>query len=117
MTIIWCIPKIQQTLGMVELVCSTNILSQLRSEMICPSMKSIVIELNFGRKSFSLQCYIEVQPLLSSKYFFQTLQIYIPKSKTKIHARPFLLVILTTQLRREGKLKIFKFTKPFSTDS
>ena len=33
-----CIPKIQQTLGMVELVCSPKILSQLRSEMICPSM-------------------------------------------------------------------------------
>ena len=26
------------TLGMVELVCSIKILSQLRSEMICPSM-------------------------------------------------------------------------------
>ena len=38
MTILLCIPKIQQTLGMVELVYSTKILSQLRSEMICPSM-------------------------------------------------------------------------------
>ena len=60
--------------------------------------ESIVIELNFRRKKFYLQCYIEVLPLvlpvLSSMYFCQTLQIYIPKSKTKIHTRPFLLVIL-----------------------
>ena len=59
---------------------------------------SIVIELNFGRKSFSLQCYIEVLPLViplpSPKYSCQILQIYVPKSKTKIHTRPFLLVIL-----------------------
>ena len=32
--------------------------------------------------------------LQSSKYSCQTLQIYIPKSKTKIHTRPFLLMIL-----------------------
>ena len=82
--------------------------------------ESIVIELNFSRKRFSLQRYIEVlplvMPLLSSKYSCQTLQIYIPKSKTKIHTRPFSLVILmathisgglmTTQLLRVGKLKI-----------
>ena len=83
--------------------------------------ESIVIELNFWqKKGFSLQCYIEVLPLviplLSSTYSCHTLQIYIPKSKTKIHTRPFLLVILmatpssgglmATQLRRVGKLKI-----------
>ena len=28
------------------------------------------------------------------EYSFRTLQIYIPKAKTKIHTRPFLLVIL-----------------------
>ena len=38
MTTLLCIPKIRQTLGMVELVWSINILSQLRSEMISPSM-------------------------------------------------------------------------------
>ena len=55
-----------------------------------------MFELNFGRKKLSLQCYIEVLPLviplLSSTYYFQSLQIYF--SNTKIHTRPFLLVIL-----------------------
>ena len=81
--------------------------------------ESIVIELNLAEKRFSLQCFIEVLPLVitlrSSKYSYQTSQIYIPKSKT-IHTRSFLLVILmathssgglmATQLRRVGKLKI-----------
>ena len=75
-----------------------------------------------------LQCYIEVLslviPLQSSTYSCQTLQIYIPKSKTKIHTRPFLLVILmatlssggpmATQLRRVGKLKIWPCTRTMS---
>ena len=82
--------------------------------------ESIVIELNFGRKTFFFAVLIEVLPLviplLSSTYSCQTLQIYFPKSKTKMNTRPFLLVILmathssggpmATQLRRVGKLKI-----------
>ena len=55
-----------------------------------------------AEKSFSLQRYIEVLPLviplLSPKYSCQTLQIYIPKLKTKIHTR-FLLA--TTSEGRE----------------
>ena len=87
----------------------------------------IEIKFNFVSESFSLQCYIEVLlldiPFLSSKYSCQTLQIYIPKSKTKIHTRPFLLVILmaahssgglmATQLWTVGKLKILQVHKTF----
>ena len=94
----------------VRLFCKNALPIKIRNDL------SIVIELNFGRKSFSLQCYIQVLPLviplLSSKYSCQTLQI----SKTKIHTRPFFLVILmathssggpmAAHLRRVGKLKI-----------
>ena len=51
MTRLLCIPKIQQTLDVVELVCSIKILSQLRSDDLSFD-ESIVIELNFDSKKF-----------------------------------------------------------------
>ena len=106
---------------MAELVCSikNSLPVKIRNDLSFD--ESIVVELNFGRKKgFSLQGYIEVLPLiiplLSSRFFCPILRIYIPKSKTKIHTRPFLLVILmathssgslkVTQRQRVGKWKI-----------
>ena len=83
--------------------------------------ESIVVELNFSRKMFFFTVLYRspafgVIPLLSSRYSCPILRIYIPKSKTKIHTRPFLLVILmathssgglkVTQRQRVGKWKI-----------
>ena len=73
--------------------------------------ESIVVELNFGRKRFSLQCCMEVLPLiiplLSSRYSCPILRISIPKSKTKIHTRPLLLVILMAT-HSSGGLKVIQ---------
>ena len=78
--------------------------------------ESIVIELNFGRKKFFFTVLPLIIPLLSSGFSWSLLRIYIPKSKRKIHTRPFLLVILmathssgglkVTQRQRVGKWKI-----------
>ena len=83
--------------------------------------ESIVVELKFGRKKYSLLFYIELLlvtiPLLNSKIFCQNLKLYIQTSKLKILLEFFLQVILmhtpsfgglmVTQIRKAQKLKNF----------
>ena len=83
-TILLCIPKIQQTLGMVELVCSIKILSQLiRNDLSFD--ESIVIKLNFGRK----------------KCFFTVLY----RSPAFIHTSPEFKVFLSNFINLYSKIK------------
>ena len=60
--------------------------------------ESIVVELKFGRKNYSLMSYIELLlltiTLLSSNFFCQTLNNYFQKSKLKIPLQYFLQGIL-----------------------
>ena len=83
--------------------------------------ESIVIELKFGRKKYSLLFYIELLlvtiPLLNFKIFCQNLKPYIQTSKLKILLQHFLQVILmhtlsfcglmVTPIRKAQKLKNF----------
>ena len=108
MTILLYPLKIQQNArhGGVGLFFKNSLPIKIRDDLSFE--ESIVVELKIWSKEIIFpRCYIEVLPsfiilLLSSWTSCQTLPIYIPKSKMKIHMHLFLLGILMVTLSYGG---------------